>query len=280
MKILCKYAVLRFMPFAETQEFANIGIVLSVPKQGFIIYKLAPTRFARITNFFDDLDGQLYKNAVNRFTGELQRVQAYAQDFTGEKHLEYFKEVTRFRESVIHFSEMHTLLCDNPQQALDQLYERYVGRQFVTKQYREAQMVRTLKQTLNAKLPIKYKEKELQADYLTVKLPLVAEVDNRVRAIKPMTFQQPKALTLLEHGETWIGRINRLIKTGTVDAGHIMFTVEAPERTGGILEKAFNEVITEMQELGVIVSHYNEKDDIIRFAASDLSSSQFELTTH
>lgn len=115
MKILCKYAVLRFMPYAETQEFANVGIVLSVPKQGFILYKLAPTRFARVTKFFEDLDGQLYKNAVNRFAGELQRVQVFAQDLRGEQHIEYFKEVTRFRESVIHFSEMHTLLCDNPQ---------------------------------------------------------------------------------------------------------------------------------------------------------------------
>lgn len=280
MKILCKYAVLRFMPFAETQEFANIGIILSVPKQGIISFKVAPTRFARVTNFFEDLDGKLYKNAINRFTNELKRVQVFAQKFTGEQHLNYFNEVTRFRESVIHFSEMHTLLCDDPHKALNQLYERYVGRQFVTKQYREAQMVRSLKHTLNTKLPFKYKEKELQADYLSVKLPLVAEIGENIRAIKPMTFQQPKALTLLEHGETWISRINRLIKNGSIEADHIMFTVEPPARTGRKLEKAYNEVITEMKELGVVVSSYEEKDEIIQFAASDLSSDKFELVAH
>ncbi len=280
MKILCKYAVLRFMPYAETQEFANIGIVISVPKQGVIVYKLAPPRFARVTKFFEDLDGQMYKKAVNRFADELQRVQVFAQELKGEQHIEYFKEVTRFRESVIHFSEMHTLLCNNPQETLNQLYERYVGRQFITKQYREAQMVRALKQTLNTRLPIKYKERELQADYLSVKMPLVAETGANIRAIKPMTFQQSKALTLIEHGETWIGRINRLIKSGSVVPDHIMFTVEAPEKTGRKLQKAFNEVITEMKELGVAVSNYDETKEIIQFAAADMSLDDFKLVTH
>jgi hypothetical protein len=31
---VCQYAVVRFMPFAETREFANVGIVIIAPKLG------------------------------------------------------------------------------------------------------------------------------------------------------------------------------------------------------------------------------------------------------
>lgn len=38
MKKLVRFSVVRFMPFTETQEFANVGIVLHVPKDGTVLY--------------------------------------------------------------------------------------------------------------------------------------------------------------------------------------------------------------------------------------------------
>jgi hypothetical protein len=37
-----QYAVVRFMPFIETREFANVGVVLIAPKTGKFLFKLAP----------------------------------------------------------------------------------------------------------------------------------------------------------------------------------------------------------------------------------------------
>jgi hypothetical protein len=65
-------------------------------------------------------------------------------------------------------------------------------------------------------VPLKYKELELKADYYPVKLPLVAQTGTLVRAIKPMSFGQTKPLALLEHGEIWINRVNRLLKSGAL----------------------------------------------------------------
>ena len=66
-----EYAVVRFMPFIETREFANVGIVLIEPKEGRLIFKVSPKRFGRVTNFFEEMDKQLYKQAVESFLLEL-----------------------------------------------------------------------------------------------------------------------------------------------------------------------------------------------------------------
>lgn len=34
-RIACQYAIVRFAPFVETEEFANVGIIMIAPKQRF-----------------------------------------------------------------------------------------------------------------------------------------------------------------------------------------------------------------------------------------------------
>lgn len=34
MKYSCLYSIVRFAPYAETEEFANVGIVLTAPAYG------------------------------------------------------------------------------------------------------------------------------------------------------------------------------------------------------------------------------------------------------
>ncbi|MEZ8532495.1 DUF3037 domain-containing protein [Vibrio cyclitrophicus] len=82
MKVALQFAIVRFMPFAETSEFANVGILAFAPKTGFVSYKLAPARFKRVSDFFDDLEGQLYKQAIANFEDELNYIQNFAKNIT------------------------------------------------------------------------------------------------------------------------------------------------------------------------------------------------------
>lgn len=85
--VQCMYAVVRFMPFAETREFANVGVVVIAPKFGLYDFKLAPQKLVPqkfapqklglVTQFFDDLDGMVYKYAIEGFEAELERVRNY-----------------------------------------------------------------------------------------------------------------------------------------------------------------------------------------------------------
>ena len=56
-KFACQYALLRFRPFVETGEFANVGVVLLAPEARFFGFKLLnKQRHGRITHFFHQLD--------------------------------------------------------------------------------------------------------------------------------------------------------------------------------------------------------------------------------
>jgi hypothetical protein len=276
MKILCKYAVVRFMPFTETQEFANVGVVLFVPKKGVFTFKLASTQFARVTNFYDDLDGVIYKNSLKYFREELERVEEVSKQFSSEGSSVFFEELVRKRESVISFSETSTILSDDYNNTLIDLYNLYVGRSFATKEYRETIMNKSLKQILNSKGNLKYIEKSLDADYLTVKLPLVTTIGKEIRVIKPLAFQQNNPLALIEHGEKWIYRLSRLIKAKCLVPEKILFAVEKPEKNSIAYTRAYHDVTSQMLDLGAKVEQFEDTKNIIKFAASDLTPESVE----
>lgn len=72
-KIACQYAIVRFAPFVETGEFANVGILMIAPKERFFGFKLETRRHGRITRFFEELDRKHYTQALYQVREELTR---------------------------------------------------------------------------------------------------------------------------------------------------------------------------------------------------------------
>ena len=191
MKHVCKYAIVQFLPYAETGEYANVGILVCAPKTGFLDFKMAPARFARVTDFFDDLDGEVYKTAVRSFGEELNQIKKISTNMQGDNLLDFVVDVTRFRESLLRFSNLRTIACDNPQDVIERLYERYIARDFLTKEYREHAMVKAIRTQFHTRnLTVKYHQKKISSELREVTLPLVADVGNKIRVIKPMAFYQ------------------------------------------------------------------------------------------
>ncbi|WP_278404604.1 DUF3037 domain-containing protein [Pseudoalteromonas ruthenica] len=279
MKQLCTYAIVRFMPFSETQEFANVGILLVAPKTGYVSYKLAPKSFARITHFFDDLEGNIYRCAMSNFEQELIRVREISSGFTGHKQVKIIEEVTRLREGIVSFSDMRALLHEDPQEALQELYERYIARNFITKQYREQQMVKALRQDLRKHISnVHYTKQKLHADYnVQVELPFVTKDCHVTKAIKPLSFSQSKPLSLIEHGEQWINRIKRLIKANSIKPHNMLFAIEKPKSKKDEMVNAYGEVKEEMESLDIRIALFEEKQKIYEFA-SDLDNGEFRLS--
>jgi len=73
-KIACQYAIVRFTPFVETGEFANVGIIMMAPKHRFFGFELETKRYGRITNFFEELDAKVYKKTLHNMKEELERI--------------------------------------------------------------------------------------------------------------------------------------------------------------------------------------------------------------
>jgi hypothetical protein len=269
MKTLLQFATIRFMPFAETQEFANVGILAFTPNGNFVDYKLAPTRFKRINEFFEDFDGQLYACALNSFEGELKRVKDFCRTLHGQKLVDLMNEVTRTREGIIVFGELSATLTENPKIALESLFDKYIGRNFQQqREYRETQMVRALRKNLTSLLPkeVRYKETSLDVGYTAYKLPLVAKVANTVKTIKPLAFNQSTTLMLTEHGDRWISRVKHLLKANVIQRENFLFAIERPTNKKDEFHQSFDVIYEGMKELGVQIMPYESKEDIIEFA--------------
>ncbi len=277
MKQVCKYAIVQFLPYAETEEFANVGVLVCAPKTGFLDFKMANPRFARVTDFFDDLDGAVYKAAINTFANELTQAKKIGTTLRSDNLVDYMVEITRFRESLLRFGGLRTIACDNPQDVLEKLYNRYVARDFLTKEYREQAMVKVIRnQFIHKNLAVKYHQKKIMTDLREVNLPLVAEVGDTIRVIKPMAFNQKKSTQIIEHGETWVNRFKWLINEQLVVPERVLLPVEGPVKKGK-LDLAFKEVINEIKELNVNVVDFEDEEKIIQFAATDLDAETYNL---
>lgn len=44
MRVPCQYAIIQFMPYPETGEFANVGVVLACPQMRYLGARLAPVK--------------------------------------------------------------------------------------------------------------------------------------------------------------------------------------------------------------------------------------------
>ncbi|CDT63836.1 conserved hypothetical protein [Vibrio coralliirubri] len=273
MKVAVQFAIIRFMPFAETSEFANIGVLAYAPKTGFIDYKLAPVKFKRVTDFFDDLDGQLYTRAIKNFTEELEYIKSYAKGLTGSELVSMMNEITRTREGLMTFSEVGAVIADDPNTALEAIFNRHIGRDFKnTKEYREQQMVKALRKELTTNLNVRYKEQSLNTGFSEFKLPLVANQAETLKVIKPLAFDQRSPQALADHGDRWISRVKHLIQANTINQDNFLFTIEEPKSKKVEFKTAFEIVQSGMNDLGVKVIPYRDKNKILDFAEFDLDS--------
>ncbi|WP_136630163.1 MULTISPECIES: DUF3037 domain-containing protein [Marinobacter] len=136
-RIACQYAIVRFMPYIETGEFANVGILLWAPKTRYLGFKLLRKKHARITQFFEELDRGVYLKTMANLDAELCRVQGMLKGQTaefGDNDREYgfhkglFRELIRPRETIVRFSEQRAVLGENPERTMAELYEYYVDR--------------------------------------------------------------------------------------------------------------------------------------------------------
>lgn len=275
MRIACQYAIVRFLPFLETGEFANVGVVLFAPKKGYWDYKLAPATFPRVTQFFGEIDRKVYRKAMQGFNDEMAEIQELAGQLYGKELLEFGREVTRLRESLLRFGELRTLLTDNPQQTMEELYDQFVGRNFVDKDYREEKMARAIKHQLQGfKLEKQYTKKTFEAKLRKITLPLVRQADIETRVMKPLAFDHKNPSKLIEHGELWKNKIQWLLENNVLDEDKILLPIEAPNTLNSDLKEAYEIALHDLETLNIELIAFEDTQRIIDFAREGLRLNQ------
>src|SRR5690554_814451 len=263
MRTLSLYAIVRFMPFVETQEFANVGVVLCAPDQGKLFFKLARKRFGRVTQFFDDLDGKLYTQALTVIEQELKRVEAYVAEKPGEKAALIFNELTRHREGVIYFGNVRPALVDNPAVKLEELFERYVQRDFVNDEYRERVLEKLIRQTFTEQKIEGFKKAKLALKLGEFELPFVRDGIKGRQIIKPLAFDRKTPLAAFEHAKQWTDRFIRLRDENQIHQQNMLIALDVPQKAQ--FQDAYLEAIEAMRRHGIPQADIKEKERLIAF---------------
>lgn len=272
-KFACQYAIVRFLPYLETGEFANVGIVMLCPDAGFFDFKLLLTRVRRITAFFEELDSGIYRRAAKDFKQELNRIRNWIAHQPGRtmdvelaRHL--FGELTRQREAMMRFDNVRVVLADDPAQQLDELFGHYVERNFATKAYHEQLLDKTVRNVLmEAKLNKQYQPETL-GDVTTyhAKLPFVHRDGERaVKAIKPLFLAHEDPAQIYDHGWAWLGKVEKLRALHLLPE-QVLFPVQGPVEARGERFDMFQEITVKMAANDVWVVPSIQTERIVEFA--------------
>lgn len=272
--VACRYAVVQFLPYAETGEFANVGVALLCPERGFFGFRLQNTRRTkRITGFFERLDRAVFVRALGLFEQELARVKTMLESEVfpradAENARQLFTALTHPREAIVRFAPARAILTADPALELEKLFGRYVEHDFATPEHREEVLEKRIGQLLRT-LPLArpFQTHTIADDDTRARFPFVL-LDNgkSVRAIKPLFLAQDEPFKVFEHADLWVPKLRRLQARGLLPEATLIST-EAPAEDSKCF-KAFAEVRAELQGMNLQTAPANDETTLRRFATA------------
>jgi Protein of unknown function (DUF3037) len=163
------YTVLRYVHDAATAEFVNVGVVIHCPQQRYLGAKLRRTH-GRFSDLFPDLDPSAFRSAMSAIDRALKTAgEAYKKDdlFRSDANAASLaRSVLPADDSSLQWSPVGSGLTSNPEQQLEHLFLRLVGRYDEKQEHRrtDADVWRPIREKLDqAKLTSKLTEKVIRS---------------------------------------------------------------------------------------------------------------------
>lgn len=123
-KHLYEYAVIRFLPAVEREEFLNVGIILFCKKAKYIKV-LFHLNEEKLKCFSSETDFSLLKANLEAFSGIAEGKKNCGVIATYDLP-ERFRWLTAFRSSSVQTSRPHPGLCENLDQTTARLFKELV----------------------------------------------------------------------------------------------------------------------------------------------------------
>jgi len=273
----CNYAVLRFLPYPETGEFVNLGVVVHCAPAGFLSSRIETAKHKRVTDFFPEVDLAQFRYGRAAIAAEIHRVQRLhsAPKMAARVHRDrgraLFLELVRAREAVFRFGDIRTILTPKPEAVVDELFGRYVERQFArTKEYQETVMARRYYEALQLQRPGQgfVRNREVGTAAYRVRVPIISrEEDSRgvpCRALKPLDLDRTEPSAVIDHGDAWIGRVRRLKEVQRLPE-RMIFAVRAAG--AGLTGEAAHDIVEKLRAEGVTVGDAADTERIVQLTA-------------
>src|SRR5665213_2096532 len=259
-ELVCNYTLIRFLPYRETGEFVNIGVVLYAPEVRRFAFRIANKTNRRVKNFFPEMNQDVYRTSVDALSHELRRqTGVFAMIDEVSMGLGAFSTMLRWRETLLHFAEPGMKLGD-PCEVLDTLYAEYVERRFaLAPEYQESVMRNRLSGWLKDwGLRKRYRTNLKVGDAMFhLSLPFVHMDHGEVTAaIKPLDLNREEPTDVYDHGGLWIQRFERLKERRKLPERMIV-PVLLPT---GVQNTAAIDVIEELTQAGVQVVPFDDTE--------------------
>lgn len=274
---LCKYAVVRFLPYRETEEFVNVGVVVLCEALGYLGFLLEKRRSTRVTDFFNELDGAVYREGIKSIESEITRLSPRANDSVdgcltlaggAPNLLSAFDFLVRPRKTLFHFSDVRVAITPDPSAKLKELFGHYVRRQFAQpKEYQEQLMREAIQDHLKQwNLSKLYQPLEVGTDIYRMKFPFVHQTHAvPVRAIRALHLNLRDTTEILRKGDQVVGGLRR-IKEGGELPEDCLVVVKAP-KPGNQMHDVAQQVCEDLRKLDVLTTSYSDRDSLQAFAA-------------
>lgn len=267
-----RYSIIRFLPYAETEEFANVGVVMFAPTARYFDFRLS-NKWRRLGAFFDTLDRRAFAEGVRAFNEELVRTRETAGKLAGGGALgqvsaeRVFEDLVRPREALFRFSSVRAVMTEAPEAKLVALFDHYVEHDFATHEYQEALIERAVRGVLRREgLGEQFRRAKLGTGALQFSVPF-AETDEAGhihRVIKPMHLAYDDPVRILDHGNQWLGRLRHLERVKALPDAMLLAVTEPPAETER--HAAFEEVRRDLETLGATFAASNDEQAVLGFA--------------
>jgi hypothetical protein len=73
---------------------------------------------------------------------------------------------------------------------------------------------------------------------------------------------------LIDHGLSWLAKIQQLEKYRFIQPNEILFAYDAPDDSQSKLFAAFNEIKEQIESEGIVMADIKRNEDIVKFAAA------------
>lgn len=273
--LACKFKVIQFVPFGETEEFANAGVALFCPEKRQMAFRLAPTRFKRITHFFEQLEPQLYRATLDFLREELERIQNLLEnEYQESLALQIFDEATRQKGGLISFSGPKFVYADDPAEKTQALYQHFVERSFTQSPDWEQQLVQRVRETLKGLgVDQYYRKAKLSAGLHSQSFPFVYKKDGQPkRAIKPLVFYHQQPERAVERMDLLHKKITELTNQKIIAEEDLLLEFSLKEGLDARAKDYIQEELKKLQDRGVKAIGVDDQQALAEFATHPFHS--------
>ena len=250
-KAAYSYTLLRYVHDVLTGEFVNVGVVLFVPSEGLISYRMRGT-IGRLKGVFPDIERRAFLLSMTAARKGLQLV-AKSEKSAGLFKGQFDAAAIARRaippdDSSLQWSPSGTGLTTNPDETLKRLFERYVSRYDTHYRARRSDddVWRSVRQKLEERNLAQYLEEKSISGGVDDIVFKHAWKNGQWHVYEPLSFDLVDADGIKTKAREWLGHLSAVVAGGRAEPFKTHFIVGAPRNL--TLQHAYHSAVTILQQ--------------------------------